>query len=475
MKFKKFIAIGVLASLFASQSVLFAEEKKEYGEEYKAVELVADYAAQLYIDENILPEELIKSGMSKMLEEDPEKLVPFLKTMVSTLDPYSEYFTLEEYQAYVNQVNKSFYGIGVIIQKNGDYIEIMGFTKDSPSQLAGIQMGDKIAKVNGTDMYAKNMNEVRNAIMGELGTQVTVTVLRDGALIDFSITRSMVNETTVECDKIDDNIAYIQITDMSLNTAEELEEALAQVDAWGIKNIVLDLRNNGGGYLQSAIDISKMIVPKGLIVKTVYREQNQNCDYYSELPYSKYNFNVLVNEYTASAAEILASALKESGAGTLIGKQTYGKAVIQQTFKLVNNSVLKLTVGHYITRNGNEINEVGITPDEKVSNVSNPIDTTKYTKFDYLTKPSVGMTSENVRAVKERLYLLGYFSGTIDNNFDTHLENAILQFQTDNELYPYGVLDISTQVKIENKFAKLEVLEDYQLIRAVELFGGKFD
>ena len=472
MKFKKFIAIGVLASLVTSQSVLFAKEEKEYSYEYKAVELVADYATQLYIDENILPEELIKDGMSKMLEEDPEKLVPFLKTMVSTLDPYSEYFTLEEYQAYVNQVNKSFYGIGVIIQKNGDYIEIMGFTKDSPSQLAGIKVGDKIAKVNGTDMYAKNMNEVRNAIMGELGTQVTVTVLRDGALIDFSITRSMVNETTVECDKIDDNIAYIQITDMSLNTAEEFEEALAQVDAWGIKNIVLDLRNNGGGYLQCAIDISKMIVPKGLIVKTVYREQNQNRDYYSELPYSKYNFNVLVNEYTASAAEILASALQESGAGTLVGKKTYGKAVIQQTFKLVNNSVLKLTVGHYITRNGNEINEVGITPDEKIANVSNPIDTTKYTKFDYVTKPSVGLTSENVRAAKERLYLLGYFSGTIDNNFDVHLANAVSQFQADNELYPYGVLDISTQVKIENKFAKLEVLEDHQLVRAVELFGG---
>lgn len=473
MKFKKFIAMGVLASLFTSMSVAFAEKEKELSYEYQAVELVADYATQLYIDENILAEELIKEGLSKMLEEDPEKLVPFLKTMISTLDPYSEYFTLEEYQQYTNDINKAFYGIGVIIQKVGDYVEITGFTKDSPSQLAGIKVGDKIAKVNGTDMYAKNMNEVRGAIMGDLGTQVTITVLRGDELIDFSITRSMVNETTVECDKIDDNIAYIAISDMSLNTAQEFKEAIEQVDAWGIKNIILDLRNNGGGYLNCAIDIAKMIVPKGLIVKTVYREPNQNRDFYSELPEAKYNFNVLVNGYTASAAEILASALKESGAGTLIGKDTYGKAVIQQSFKLVNNSILKLTVGRYITRNGNEIDEVGIKPDIKVSNVSNPIDTTKYTKFDYITKPSVGVHSENVRAAKERLYLLGYFSGTIDDNFDVSLERAVASFQADSELYPYGVLDISTQVKIENRFAKLEVLEDHQLEKAIELFGGK--
>lgn len=470
MKIKKIIAAGLSATIFILQSAAFAERAEDYGYGYQAAELVADYAAQLYIDEETNPDELIKAGISKMLEEDPEKLVPFLKTMISTLDPYSEYFTLEEYQGFLNEVNKSFYGIGVIIQKNGDYVEVMGFTKDSPSQNAGIMIGDKIAKVNGTDMYAKNMNEVRSAIMGEVGTQVTVTVLRDGELFDFSITRSMVNETTVTCDKISDDIAYIQITDMSLNTAEEFKEALAQADEWGIKKIVLDLRNNGGGYLTSSIDIAKQIVPAGLIVKTEYRESVQNKDYYSELSDSKYEFNVLVNEYTASAAEILASALQDSGAGRLIGKQTYGKAVIQQTFKLINNSYLKLTVGHYITRNGNEINGIGITPDEKVTNVSNPIDTSKYTEFDYKTKPMIGTEAENVRAAKERLYLLGYFTGAVDNKFDANLENAVVRFQADNELYPYGVLDITTQVRIENKFAKLEVLEDNQLTAAIEFF-----
>lgn len=478
MKFKKIITLGILTSLISGFGTVLAEEAVvpyKYGSEYKAVELVAKYASELYIDENLKGDELIKDGLSKMLKENPDELIPFLKTMISTLDPYSEFFTLEEYNSYLSDVSKTFYGIGVIIQKNGDYIQIMGFTQDSPSEALGMKVGDFIAKVNGVDMSGKSLNEVRAAIMGELGTKVTITVLRDDEYYDFSVMRSLVKETTVECDKVDDNTAYISISDMAINTAKEFSDALTQVDEWGIKNIILDLRNNGGGYLDCAIELSKMIVPKGLIVKTVYRDDFGNKDYYSELPKSKYNFNVLVNEYTASAAEILASALQESGAGKLIGKETFGKAVIQQTYRLVNQSVLKLTVGRYITRNGNEINEVGITPDIKISNITNPIDTKKYTQFNYKQKNTVGINGDNVKAAKERLYLLGFYNGTIDDIFDDTLHNAVMQFQAKSELYPYGVLDITTQVKIENTFAKLEVLEDLQLEKAFELFGVKVE
>ena len=479
MKLRKQITAGILALTMVLGVVSYADEREEkeksYSAQYKAVEIVADYASQLFIDDTLTQDEVIKDGLSKMLQENPDQLIPFLKTMISTLDPYSEFFTLEEYTKYVNAVNHAFYGIGVIIQKNGSYVEVTGFTKDSPSQKAGIQIGDKIAKVNGMDMYAKNMNEVRSEIMGELDTAVTVTVLRNDELIDYSIIRSMINEATVECDKFDDNIAYVSISDMSINTAQEFSEALGQVDSWGIKNIVLDLRDNGGGYLKCAIDIAKMIVPEGLIVKTVFRDDFGNTDYYSELSQTKYNFVVLVNEHTASAAEILASAMQESGAAKLVGKRTYGKAVIQQTYKLVNNSVLKLTVGRYITRNGNEINDVGIVPDDKVSNVTNPIDTKKYTQFDYVTKFAVGSNGEGVRAAKERLYLLGYYAGAVDDVFDAPLEQAITKFQADYGLYPYGVLDITTQVKIENTFAKIGVLEDLQLEHAIKLFGGKID
>ena len=263
MNFKRLISIGVLASVIASSCVYAKplekeEEKKQYSQEYQVIELVADYASQLFIDDTLTPESLIKEGFSKMMEENPEELIPFLKTMIGTLDPYSEYFTLEEYVDYVQGVNRSFYGIGVIIQKNGDYIQITGFTKDSPSEKVGLQIGDRISKVDGADMSGKNLNEVRAAILGELGTDVLVTVLRNGKNYDYKITRGIVNETTVEWAKLDDDVAYISISDMAANTTEEFSEALAQVDEWGIKNIVLDLRNNGGGYLDTVINIAKV-------------------------------------------------------------------------------------------------------------------------------------------------------------------------------------------------------------------------
>ncbi len=477
MKFRKLILTGLLASVVTTSTVFAApvkqEEKPKYSNEYQVIELVADYASQLFIDEEMMPEELIKQGFSKMMEENPDELIPFLKTMISTLDPYSEYFTLEEYVGYVNDINRAFYGIGVVIQKQGDYIQITSFTKDSPSEQKGMQVGDKIAKVDGADMSGKSLNEVRAAIMGELGTEVLITVLRNGEYYDYKVSRALVNETTVEYAKIDDNIAYISISDMAQKTTEEFKDALAQIDEWGIKKIILDLRNNGGGYLNCAVDIARLLVPKGLIVKTEYRDGIGNGSYYSELKEAKYDINVLVNQYTASSAEILASAIQDSGVGKLIGKKTYGKAVIQKVYQLVNKSVLKLTVGRYTTRNGKEINEVGLIPDENITNVTNLINTKDYTQFDFKTKPSIGMTGQNVKAAKERLYLLGVYSGELDENFDEGLHNAVSSFQKATGLHPYGVLDITTQVKIENTFAKLEVLDDLQFKKAVELFGGE--
>ena len=476
-KLKKSVSAIVLAISLITPFTAFAEketvlEEKVYSDEYRVFDLVADYATQLYIDDSITKEELLKDGLSKMLEENPELLLPLLKTMISSLDQYSEYFTASEYESFINNLNRSFYGIGVMIQKNSEYVEITGFTKDSNSEKAGMKIGDKIALVNDVDMFGKSLDEVRANVMGELGTNVKVTVLRDDKLLEFVITRAMVNETTVECSKIDENIAYISISDMAYNTVEEFKNALALVDEWGIKNIVLDLRDNGGGYLISAVEIAKMIVPKGLIVDTVYRDGIGNESFYSELNEKKYNFNILVNEYTASAAEVLASAMQESGAAKLIGKETYGKAVIQQTYKLVNKSMIKLTVGEYKTRNGNLINEVGIKPDFKVSNIANYIDTTKYTSFDYKTGVKLGDTHKNVKAAKERFKLFGVYSGEADEVFDEQLRYAVIDFQTKCELPITGELDRITQVQLENRFAKIEVLEDKQFEYAVGLFNG---
>ena len=241
----------------------------------------------------------------------------------------------------------------------------------------------------------------------------------------------------------------------------------------GIKKFILDLRNNGGGYVSSAVEIAKMVVPEGKIIDAYFRGEAAPISYTSELKKKEFEITVLVNENTASAAEILASAIQESGAAKLYGVRTFGKGVIQQAFPLMNGSVMKITTGKYITRNGNEIQGIGIEPDEYIKNYTEPINTKEYEQFDYKTKWSTGTDGIGVKAAKERLYLLRYYTGErTGTDFTDELAQAVLDFQADNELYPYGVLDITTQVKIENAFAKLQVLHDKQFDNAYQALGG---
>lgn len=468
---KRLTAILSAVTLFFTGSHAFAEFVPS--EEYDVFEQVAGYISTYYIDDSLNDFDIMIRALSKYLDGDDEKLVEILKDMLSSLDPYSEFFTAEEYQGFVNDINRTFYGIGVSIEKREDYVEVTGFTADSPSLKAGIEPGDKISKVNGVDVKGESLNFVRNMIVGELGTTVNVTVLRGSEEFTYTITRAEVNNSTVIYSKLDDEVAYIQIVDMSNHTASEFKETLDKVDADGITNIILDLRGNGGGYLSCAVDIAKMIVPEGKIISTRYRQPFMNKDFYSELKTTKYKFNVLVDEHTASAAEILASALQESGAGKLYGTETYGKGVIQTTFPLSNGSVFKLTVGQYETRDGNSIQDVGITPDFEIENRTTAIDTKKYTSFTQKQKWFEGDTDVNVRAAKERLYLMMYYNGDIDDYFDSELTEAIKLFQQDNNLYPYGVLDINTQTTISNVFGELEVMSDDQLDEAFKAFTGR--
>ena len=161
--------------------------------------------------------------------------------------------------------------------------------------------------------------------------------------------------------------------------------------------------------------------------------------------------------------------------GILVGDKTYGKGVIQQMYEIWDGCAFKVTTGKYFTRNGKDINGNGIEPDEYVDNETRPIDITRYEVFDYKTKPQRGDTSLNVKAAKQRLRLLGYYSGEINDTFDGAAESAVYRFQEDNDLFAYGILDISTQVKLENTFYKLKEVVDKQLEFAYTYFGGNVD
>ena len=454
------------------------EKEIETSITYQAYQQIAGYIAEKYLDDSYTAEDIMKIGLSSYLEEHGDDvLVPLLKSALQSLDNYSDFYTRNEYVEYTNNLNKTFYGLGIVMKQSGEYVEIDDFVEEnSLAQKSGFKIGDKITKVDGISVIGNSITEVRNLVIGELGTTVLITVLRNDREIEITGTRTAVNNSTVSGGILKGNIGYIKIASFSSTTAKEFAEVSDEMKKSGVRKLILDLRNNPGGIVSAAVDIAKTIVPLGKIVDVTYRDEKMNHTYYSELSSVPFTMAVLINENTASSAEILASAIQDSKAGILIGEQTFGKAVIQSTYPLNNGMVFKLTIGQYLTRNGNEIDHLGLSPDKHVSNYTKRIDTTGYTKFDFLTPSSIGSSGSNVTAAKERLAVMNLFIGNLSNDvFNTDLADALKSFQSEYNLSDSGVLDVPTQIKLKEIFESLETTVDLQMQEAYTYFGGNAD
>ena len=285
-------------------------------------------------------------------------------------DPYSVYYTHDELVQLQQQTEGIYYGIGAYISQDNEmgYVRVSKIIKNTPAEASGLQQDDYIYKVDGEDMQGKDSSYVVSKIKGEAGTKVTITVVREGATdpIDIEVERQKIESPTVEYQMLDNDMAYIQITEFDLVTTEQFEEAYKQAQADGMKGLILDLRSNPGGNLSTVCDIARMILPKGLIVYTedkYGKREEYTCDGANQI---KVPLVVLTNGYSASASEILAGAVKDYGIGTLVGTTTYGKGIVQKVINLSDSSAVKLTVSNYFTPNGNNIHKIGIDPDVEV-------------------------------------------------------------------------------------------------------------
>lgn len=285
-------------------------------------------------------------------------------------DPYSVYYTHDELVQLQQQTEGIYYGIGAYISQDNEmgYVRVSKIIKNTPAEASGLQQDDYIYKVDGEDMQGKDSSYVVSKIKGEAGTKVTITVVREGATdpIDIEVERQKIESPTVEYQMLDNDMAYIQITEFDLVTTDQFEEAYKQAQADGMKGLILDLRSNPGGNLSTVCDIARMILPKGLIVYTedkYGKREEYTCDGANQI---KVPLVVLTNGYSASASEILAGAVKDYGIGTLVGTTTYGKGIVQKVINLSDGSAVKLTVSNYFTPNGNNIHKIGIDPDVEV-------------------------------------------------------------------------------------------------------------
>ena len=291
-----------------------------------------------------------------------------LKGMVKVLnDPYSSYLDNQDFAALSTMTEGHFGGVGMVMgqQKDGRFV-VVSPIEDTPAFQAGIRAGDILLKIDGNDLSGQNLNQVVKQIRGEDGSQVTLTLQRgDEAPRDITITRSDIKLKSVYGRMDEDHIGYIRVTNFNEDTARDFGVKLQELKEQGMEALVLDLRDNPGGLLESGVGVARYLVPKGPIVSVTDKDGNTQTES-STLESVGFPLAVLVNHGTASAAEIVSGAIQDTGSGRLFGGKTYGKGVVQNIFLLSNKTAVKLTVARYYTPSGRSIDKVGITPDQVV-------------------------------------------------------------------------------------------------------------
>lgn len=285
-------------------------------------------------------------------------------------DEYSQYFTKEELDKYkTDNIEGQFVGIGVYIiqdtEKNA--IRVLAPIKGSPAEKAGILAGDYIVKVDDQAYTGEQITEATNKMKGKEGTKVKIQIIRDEKNLDFEVERANVCVNPVEADIYEENIGYLKISSFDQGSGSEVTKKVEELKEKNIKSLIIDLRNNGGGIVDEAIEIADLFTNKdSTLLITKDKHGNENISKAKKDKVIEVPIIVLTNENTASASEILAGALKDNNVAKIVGTTTFGKGVIQELLTMKDGTGLKLTTNEYYTPNRNKINKVGIEPDEKI-------------------------------------------------------------------------------------------------------------
>jgi len=294
-----------------------------------------------------------------------------IKGMVDSLnDPYSVYLDPSTYKRLQEQIKGSFGGLGILVGVRDEYLTVMRTYSGTPAFLKGVAAGDLIYKIDNQDVRGLDLDTAIQMMRGPVGTKVKLTLVRANVANPFEVelTREEIVVPTVESKMLKGKIAYISIAQFNEKTPEEIKENIDSLKKQDMRGIILDIRNNPGGELMSVVKVADYFVPAGPVVYIEYRGGYQE----EHLAHGN-NINlplaVMINENSASAAEILAGAIKDTGSGILVGQKSFGKGVVQMVFNLDNGSGLKLTTARYLTPNKNDINKKGILPDVSVRNL----------------------------------------------------------------------------------------------------------
>lgn len=339
-------------------------------------------------------------------DTDREKLFEgALKGMVAALeDPYSYYLTEEELEDFNVATSGTYQGIGVQIEKSEDnQIMIFQVFKNSPAMEAGLLTGDKIIKVDGQEVdWSVYEQAVAMMKSGEPGSTVTLTIVRDGETMEVEVRRDIVEIPDMEYEMLDEDIGYIWLYSFDGQAAKNFKNAIEELQDKGMKGLILDLRGNGGGLLKVCREIADVLLPEGLVVYSESRS-GKRTEYKSDADALGIPLVILVNEYSASASEVLTGAVQDYGVGTVIGTTTFGKGVVQTMKPYEDGGALKLTTYKYFTPKGRDIDKKGIEPDIKVEMTEEAIEFLKENPRESLPKELDAPLLRGIEEIKKKL------------------------------------------------------------------------
>lgn len=307
-------------------------------------------------------------------EVDPENFATgiYRGFIASLNDPYSTYYTKEEYSNLLESSSGVYYGIGAVVSQDvkTGIITVVKPYEGTPAYNAGLLPNDIIYKVNGEEVTGKDLTEVVSKIKGKEGTEVVITIYRDGVVepMDFTIVRQKINIPTIEFEMLDsrNKIGYIQITEFDEITVSQFSDAVSRLERKGMKGLIIDVRDNPGGLLNSVVKILDRLIYKGLLVYTEDKNGQREEKYADDSKQFNKPIVVLINENSASASEIFAGALQDYEKATIVGTTSFGKGIVQSVIPLTDGTAVKLTISKYYTPKGRNIHGTGITPDVEI-------------------------------------------------------------------------------------------------------------
>lgn len=308
---------------------------------------------------------------SDYVDEVPTKklLEGAMNGMLKSLDPYSQFLDVEAYEDLKMDTQGEYAGLGIEISVKGGSLHVIAPLDGSPAEQAGIKAGDTIIKIDDSPARDISLAEAVKKMRGLTGTVAKLTILREGnnQVMEFLVKRDKVKVKSIkEAKLLAGNVGYIRIASFQERSGEDFEQALNGLESQGMTGLILDLRNNAGGLLNSAIEVTEKFIPEGqLIVSTKGRNPKKNANYIShnKNPHKPRPLIVLVDKGSASGSEILSGAIQDDHLGTIVGTKTYGKGSVQSLIPLGNGSAIRMTTSRYYTPNGRLIHEIGVIPD----------------------------------------------------------------------------------------------------------------